>query len=181
MKIAVIYGSDTGNTERIAHLIQSGLGQDIVDLYDVCTIDITIFSQYSVFIFGIPTWYDGQLQSDWELMVKKMNAVCLNQRIVAVFGLGDQENWSRYFVDAMGTLARKALACGAILVGKWPTFGYHFEQSQSLVEANYFYGLALDEDQQPELTAERISTWINQLSAEFVNLDIHLSVIKNVA
>lgn len=119
MKIAVIYGSDTGNTKHVAHLIQSGLGKDLVDLYDVCAIDITIFSQYSVFIFGIPTWYEGQLQSDWELMVKKMNTINLNQRIVAVFGLGDQENWGCYFVDAMGMLARTALACGATMVGKW--------------------------------------------------------------
>lgn len=109
MKIAVIYGSDTGNTKHIAHLIQSGFGKDLVDIYDVASIDVDIFSQYSIFIFGIPTWYDGELQSDWELMVKKMNAVCLKQRIVAVFGLGDQENWGRYFVDAMGALARKAL------------------------------------------------------------------------
>lgn len=181
MKIAVIYGSDTGNTEHIAHLIQSGFGKDLVDIYDVASIDVDIFSQYSVFIFGIPTWYDGELQSDWELMVKKMNTVCLNQRIVAVFGLGDQVNWGRYFVDAMGTLARKALACGATLVGRWPASGYDFEQSQGLVDSSYFHGLALDEDQQPELTAERISTWINQLSAEFVNSDTHLSSIKNVA
>ncbi|PPC92239.1 MAG: flavodoxin [Methylobacter sp.] len=180
MKIAIIYGSDTGNTEHVAHLIQSGFGKDIVDLYDVASIDVDIFSQYSVFIFGIPTWYDGQLQSDWELMLKKMNTVHLNQRIVAVFGLGDQENWSRYFVDAMGWLAKKALACGATLVGRWPASGYDFEQSQGLVEADYFYGLALDEDQQPELTAERVSAWINQLSAEFVNSDTHLS-IKNAA
>ena len=114
-------------------------------------------------------------------MVKKMNTIYLNQRTVAVFGLGDQENWGRYFVDAMGALARKALACGATMAGKWPTSGYHFEQSQGLAEADYFYGLALDEDQQPELTAERISAWINQLSAEFVNSDTHLSSIKNVA
>lgn len=181
MKIAVIYGSDTGNTKHIAHLIQSGFGKDLVDIYDVASIDVDIFSQYSIFIFGIPTWYDGELQSDWELMVKKMNAVCLKQRIVAVFGLGDQENWGRYFVDAMGALARKALACGATLAGKWPAFGYHFEESQGLVDSGYFYGLALDEDQQPELTAERISAWINQLSAEFVNSDTHLSSIKNVA
>lgn len=181
MKIAIIYGSDTGNTEHIAHLIQSGFGKDIVDLFDVVSIDVDIFSQYIVFIFGIPTWYDGQLQSDWEVMVKKMNTVHLNQRIVAVFGLGDQKNWGCYFVDAMGTLARTALACGATMVGKWPTSGYHFEESQGLVDSGYFYGLALDEDQQPELTAERISAWINQLSAEFVNLGTHLSSIKNAA
>ena len=85
------------------------------------------------------------------------------------------------FVDAMGALARKALACGATMAGKWPAFGYHFEKSQGLAEADYFYGLALDEDQQSELTAERVSVWINQLSAEFVNSGIHLSVIKNMA
>jgi flavodoxin I len=59
------------------------------------------------------------------------------------------------------------------LAGKWLAFGYHFEKSQSLAEAYYFYGLALDEDQQPELTAERISTWIDQLAAEFVNSGTH--------
>jgi hypothetical protein len=37
------------------------------------------------------------------------------------------------------------------------------------------------EDQQPELTDERISAWINQLSEEFINLGIQLSAIKNVA
>jgi hypothetical protein len=73
---------------------------------------------------------------------------------------------------AMGALARTVLACGATMAGKRPAFGYHFEQSQGLAEADYFYGLALDEDQQPELTAERISTWIYQLSPEFVNSGI---------
>jgi flavodoxin I len=181
MKIAVIYGSDTGNTEYIAHLIQSGLGNDIVDIYDVCSIDITIFSQYSIFILGTPTWFDGQLQSDWEIMIKKMNQVSLKQRIVAVFGLGDQENWGGNFVDGMGLLARKALMCGATLVGKWPITGYHFEESQGMLDLDHFYGLALDEDQQPELTAKRVSAWINQLSEEFINLDIRLSVLKDVA
>jgi flavodoxin long chain len=143
MRIALIYGSDTGNTEQVGRLIQSGFGEDIVDLYDVCAIDIDIFSQYNIFIFGIPTWYDGQLQSDWGLMIKKMDTVQLPHRIVAVFGLGDQYNWGCYFVDAMGTLAKKALACGSAMAGKWPTSGYDFEQSQGLVEAGYFYGLVL--------------------------------------
>ena len=181
MKIALIYGTDTGNTEYVAHLIQSGLGKDLVDLYDVAAINVDIFYQHRVFILGIPTWYEGGLQSDWETMIETMDEVNFKRRIVAVFGLGDQENWGFNFVDAMGELARKVLDCGATLAGKWPTSGYHFEQSQGIIETGYFYGLALDEDQQPELTAERISSWINQLSGEFEYLGINSAVMKNVA
>jgi len=35
-----------------------------------------------------------------------------------------------------------------------------------LVDENHFIGLAIDEDRQPELTSERINTWIKQLSTE---------------
>jgi flavodoxin I len=121
------------------------------------------------------------IQSDWAYMFKKMPPACLSQRLVAVFGLGDQENWGHYFVDGMGTLARQALACGATLVGKWPSSGYDFEQSQGLVDADTFYGLVLDEDQQPELSTQRISAWINQLSVEFANEDMAVAAIKNAA
>ena len=41
---------------------------------------------------------------------------------------------------------KSELACGAIPVGKWSTPGYRFAQSKSLIEADYFYGLALDEE-----------------------------------
>ncbi|MBP9643474.1 MAG: flavodoxin FldA, partial [Budvicia sp.] len=31
---------------------------------------------------------------------------------------------------------------------------------------DHFIGLAIDEDRQPELTAERVATWVKQISAE---------------
>jgi flavodoxin I len=61
MKIAVIYGSDSGNTEQVAHLIRSGFGENSVDIYDVATVGGDIFSQYQVLILGTPTWYDGDI------------------------------------------------------------------------------------------------------------------------
>jgi flavodoxin len=45
MKIVLIYGTDTGNTEYVAHLVQSGFGKDRVDLYDVAVINVDIFHQ----------------------------------------------------------------------------------------------------------------------------------------
>ena len=63
MKIKLIYGSDTGNTELIA--------EDIKNLWDeveVTTVDDLSPDHWNhdKFILGIPTWYDGELQSDWE-------------------------------------------------------------------------------------------------------------------
>ncbi|MGP1930446.1 MAG: flavodoxin FldA, partial [Arsenophonus sp. ET-DL12-MAG3] len=55
---------------------------------------------------------------------------------------------------------------GATIVGKWPTTGYNFEASKGLADDNNFIGLAIDEDRQPELTADRLEIWIKQISEE---------------
>ena len=63
---------------------------------------------------------------------------------------------------------------GATIVGHWPTAGYHFEASKGLADDDHFVGLAIDEDRQPELTAERVEKWVKQVSEE-----LHLDEIKN--
>ncbi|MCE1915220.1 flavodoxin FldA, partial [Enterobacter hormaechei] len=55
---------------------------------------------------------------------------------------------------------------GAIIVGHWPTEGYHFEASKGMADDNHFIGLAIDEDRQPELTDERVEAWVQQIKAE---------------
>lgn len=53
-----------------------------------------------------------------------------------------------------------------LIVGHWPTEGYYFEASKGLADDNHFIGLAIDEDRQPELTSERVTTWVKQISDE---------------
>ena len=48
------------------------------------------------------------------------------------------------------------------IVGHWPTAGYHFEASKGLADDDHFVGLAIDEDRQPELTAERVENGLNR-------------------
>ncbi|MGL5186808.1 MAG: flavodoxin FldA, partial [Plesiomonas shigelloides] len=48
----------------------------------------------------------------------------------------------------------------------WPTAGYHFEASKALVDDQNFVGLCIDEDRQPELTAERVEKWVKQVYEE---------------
>ena len=87
-------------------------------------------------------------------------------RKVALFGLGDQFSFSDTFQDALKMLADKVRQLGADLVGQWPNEGYEFDDSAALTGGK-FLGLSLDEDNQSDLTAERVKTWVAQLKDEF--------------
>ncbi len=52
--------------------------------------------------------------------------------------------------------------------------GLSFEASKGLADDDHFVGLAIDEDRQPELTAERVEKWVKQISEE-----LHLDEILN--
>lgn len=66
----------------------------------------------------------------------------------------------------MGILESKISELGGKTVGYWSTDGYEFNESQA-VRNGKFVGLALDEDNQADLTDERISDWVTQLKDEF--------------
>ena len=68
----------------------------------------------------------------------------------------------------MGYLHNKVLVQGANIVGYWPNKGYEFTESQALTEdKQYFFGLALDDENEFDQTDERISTWCNELKTHF--------------
>src|SRR5690625_7059868 len=59
------------------------------------------------------------------------------------------------------------LASGAEIKGHWPTDGYEFEASKAEIPgAGQFVGLGIDEDQQEELTADRLNRWCAQIHGE---------------
>ena len=66
----------------------------------------------------------------------------------------------------MGTVRAIVEARGGIVVGHWPTEGYHFEASKGMADDTHFVGLGIDEDRQPELTKERVKQWCKQLQEE---------------
>lgn len=95
-----------------------------------------------------------------------MAKVDLNGYKVAVYGLGDQQDWREYFCDAIAELAIKDQQSGAIIIGYWPFNGYEFTASKALIDDNTFIGLTLDEDRQEDLTENRIKVWLEQLKSE---------------
>jgi len=170
--IGLFFGSDEGNTEGVAFRIEQCLGEENVDVLDIGEATQLDFAAYDKLIMGIPTWDFGQLQSDWDDFWNDLIEIDFTGKTVALFGLGDQFGYGDFFLDAMGMLHEVIVKRGATIVGHWPIEGYEFDASKAKVEGeDAFVGLALDEDQQPELTNPRIEKWCQKIVDEF-NLDI---------
>ncbi|HCZ9696800.1 TPA: flavodoxin FldA [Vibrio cholerae] len=164
--VGIFFGSDTGNTEAIAKMIQKQLGKKLVHVQDIAKSSKEDTNNFDLLLLGIPTWYYGEAQCDWDDFFPELEAIDFSTKLVAIFGCGDQEDYAEYFCDAMGTVRDIIQAKGATIVGHWPTEGYEFEASKALVDENHFVGLCIDEDRQPELTEQRVTKWVNQVYEE---------------
>ena len=166
-RVGLFYGTQTGNTQTVAEAIQNEMGGDsVVDLQDISSASSEDFEPYEFIIVGCPTWNIGELQADWEGFYDELDSINFNGKKVAYFGCGDQIGYADNFQDAMGILEEKIAELGGQTVGHTSTEGYEHSESKA-ARGNQFCGLAIDEDNQPELTAKRITAWVTQLKAEF--------------
>ena len=109
MRLKLIYGSDTGNTELVTEDLVKLLGDvEVTTVADLTPEDW----DYDRFILGIPTWYDGELQSDWEDYFEEFKTIDFTGKTVAIFGLGDQLGYEEWFCDGVGILAKVVLENG---------------------------------------------------------------------
>jgi len=168
MKIGLFYGSTTCYTEMAAEKIRAFIGEDLVDIFNVKETPLSTMNNYDLLILGISTWDFGEIQEDWSAAWEQIDAVKLHGKHVALFGLGDQEGYGEWFLDAMGLLHHELISTQAKFIGYWPIEGYQFEASKALTEdGQHFVGLALDEDSQYELSDERIEKWCEQVLTEY--------------
>jgi flavodoxin I len=164
--IGVFYGSDTGNTEDAAKLLQKEFGADKVQIFDVANAKASDMEQFTNLIFGSSTWGMGDMQADFEEFVSEIESANIEGKKVAIFGCGDQEAYADSFVDAIGLIYGVLKRKGCEVVGKVPTDGYEYDESQAEV-GGQFVGLPLDEDNESNLTDGRIKKWVAQLKKEF--------------
>jgi len=168
MKIGLFYGSTTCYTEIAAEKIQAIIGDELVELHNIEDIPLAHCLDYDFIIFGISTWDYGELQEDWESCWEEITALNLNNKIIAIYGMGDQVGYSKWFQDALGMLHEQVTAQGAQLIGYWPNQGYEFLASKALTDdQKSFLGLSLDEENQYELSDQRIEQWCEQILTEY--------------
>ncbi len=169
-KTGLIFGTDTGNTEEVGDKIAEQLAVygSVVEMINVAETSPEEIESFDFLILGIPTWDFGGIQEDWEAFEDDIHTARLEGKTVAMYGLGDQRGYGDYFVDAMGWLNKRILRAGATVIGRWSTEGYEFEASLAANEdKSSFCGLAVDEDQQFELTDERVEKWVKQVVTEY--------------
>lgn len=173
-KIGIFFGTDTGNTRKIAKIIARKIGEKAAKPLNVNRITSADILEYDYLILGSPTLGDGELpglsagaeDESWDEFLPQLSSEDLSGKTIALFGLGDQEGYPDNFVDAMGIIYEELVDSGAGFVGFWPTDGYTYNSSRA-VEDDEFVGLVLDQENQSNLHEERMDQWLEIIAPAF--------------
>lgn len=162
-KTGIFYGSSTGTCEDLANQIADKMGVAASDVYSADKLSADLVKEYDLLILGTSTWGDGELQDDWYDGIKVLKSADLSFKSIALFGCGDSESYCDTFCDGMGILYEDLKNSGCSFIGnKVGTDGYSFSSSIAVVNGA-FVGLALDEVNESDKTAERIDNWTAEL------------------
>ena len=162
-KTGIFYGSSTGTCEDLANQIADKMGVAASDVYSADKLSADLVKEYDLLILGTSTWGDGELQDDWYDGIKVLKSADLSFKSIALFGCGDSESYCDTFCDGMVILYEDLKDSGCSFIGnKVGTDGYSFSSSIAVVNGA-FVGLALDEVNESDKTAERIDNWTAEL------------------
>lgn len=164
--VGIFYGSSTGNTADAANAIKKELGSDNAEVFHVSDAEPEDLNNFTNIILGTSTWGAGDLQDDFEDFLEGIDSIDLSGKVVALFGMGDQFSHGGTFIDGLSEVFNKVTEKGATVIGKTSSEGYEHDDSESEIDGE-FIGLALDEDNQSELTDERITNWVKDLKTKF--------------
>jgi len=175
-RVGIFFGSDTGNTRRVAKTLHKKLGDAADAPVNVNKASVDDLLKYDALLLGTPTLGDGELPGvesggqaeSWLEFLPQLKGKDFSGKVVAIFGLGDQEGYGHEFVDAMYFIYEVVKAGGATVIGPCSTDGYTFEASKAVVD-DAFVGLVIDHDNQSSLTEERIDEWLEQIKPELLD------------
>tara|TARA_Y100001970_G_C13720448_1_gene596355 strand:- start:97 stop:597 length:501 start_codon:yes stop_codon:yes gene_type:complete len=163
MRIGLMFGSTTMNSERVAELIWDTMQE--TELHDIKD-GVDVLEQYEKVIIVSPTWDYGDLQEDYIEAWDKLQTVNWSNKSVALVGLGDQVGYGDLYQDSMNTLYETISKLGGTFVGFTSKDGHSFLKSKA-IRNDKFVGLAIDEDNQSNLTKERLNTWIEDIRSSW--------------
>lgn len=170
-KVLLAYWPLKGNVEYAAKLLAEKLSDFTIMKKAIPEITVDDLMEYDNWIIGGSTvgshvWMDADDSNRWHDFFRLLNDVNMKGKVVSFFGLGDQILYPNHFVDGLGIFQEEFTRRNAHIVGQWPTEGYTFTDSEG-VEKDQFFGLALDEDQQDDMTEDRIAQWLELIKKEF--------------
>lgn len=166
-KIGIFFGTDTGTTRLIAKKIAKKLDGMADKPLNVNRISLGDMLQYDSLILGTPTYGEGQLPGmdtnidagSWQEFLPQLEQADLGGKVVALYGLGNQDKYSESFADSLYYLYEVCVRRGATIVGGWDVTGYNHKASKAEVDGQ-FVGMVLDNNNQAIQTDDRIDKWL---------------------
>lgn len=164
-KIVILYGSSGGNAASVARQVQD-LFDGNADIFNVMDITLEEVKDYSYYVIGTSTTGIGDLQDDWEGFLPSFARMDFSGKKVAIFALGDSASYSTSFAESMKVVYDE-MHDKVQIVGQVPDKGYTYDDSTA-VSNGMWVGLPIDEDNEYDLTQERLAKWVEMLKKEFV-------------
>ncbi|MFA5550267.1 MAG: flavodoxin domain-containing protein [Trueperaceae bacterium] len=165
----VLYATMFGATELVAEQVALALQRELgttVPCRDLAYLDLGVLADHDLLVVGLSTWNIGQLPSDMELRLPELAALDLNGKLLALFGTGDAVGYPDTYLDALEIVNDALIPTGVERIGAWPVAGYSFVESRAQ-RGDMFLGLGVDEDNEPELTEERVNAWTRKVLADY--------------
>ena len=163
-KVAVVYWSGTGNTQKMAEAVvegAKGAGAE-VECFEVDSFSVDQIDGFDGLALGCPSMGAEVLEEEeFEPMFASVEGA-LHGKKIALFGCGDSSSYSDTFCSALGTIYNDLKDSGATFVGSVDPSDYTFDGSDAVVDGQ-FVGLPIDEVNESDKTDERISNWVASL------------------
>jgi len=171
-KTAVFYSPQGGNVNDVANKLGALIGNDRVDIIPVNQAEAADVDKYNQIILagstvGADHWNNEKIVDEWAPFFERIAGNGLKGKKAAIMGLGNSLIYPDHFAADMADLYTKTKNLGAEIFGFVDAKDYDFTDSDAVNEDGFFCGLAIDEDNEPELTEGRLKKWISQLSSDF--------------
>lgn len=171
-KIALFFGPVGGNVNKVTKELAGIIGNDNVDVLPVIDAKANGVDKYEKIIFlasaiGLEQWDMKDVKDDWDRFFPELDKLSFANKTVAIVGLGDHIKYPSHFVTSIAALGEKLIERGAALKGAVAVDGYTYEDTDALNKDGHFYGLPIDEDNEEELTTERLTSWANLIKPDF--------------
>ncbi|ANV98062.1 flavodoxin [Helicobacter enhydrae] len=163
-KVGIFYGSDGGNTQSACRKIMEALGEENAVLQDIAKSSKEDVLKFDNLILASSTYGSGELQDDWDRILDQFSPSDFGSKVIALVGMGDQDTYSDTYCDCLFYLYEKTKE--ATIIGQTKADGYDFGDSKAIINGE-FIGLALDEDNQDDLTDSRIREWVENIKPQF--------------
>ena len=171
-KTALFFSPVGGNVNSVANMLGEMIGNDKVDVIPVKEVEAEDVDKYNQVILvgstvGADHWTNEIIVDEWAEFFARIGEKSFKKKKVAIVGLGNSLIYPDHFADGMADLYKRITNQDAEVFGFVDSEEYDFTESESVNEDGLFCGLAIDEDNEPELTPGRLERWIASLKPDF--------------